>query len=40
MFKLLSEYTKPQDERMEELSESSKHFNEWTKKLIIGNLIN
>ena len=40
MFKLLSEYTKVQDERMEELSECQNTLMSEQKNLIIGNLIN
>ena len=40
MFKLLSEYTKSQDERMKELSESQNTLMSEQKSLIIGNLIN
>jgi len=36
MFKLLSEYTKVQDERMKKLSESQNFIiSEWTKKFTI-----
>ena len=40
MFKLLSEYTKAQDERMKELSESQNTLMSEQKNLIIGNQIN
>ena len=40
MFKLLIEYTKSQDERMKELSESQNTLMSEQKKLIIGNQIN
>ena len=40
MFKLLIEYTKSQDERMEELSECQNTLMSEQKNLIIGNLIN
>ena len=40
MFKLLSEYTKVQDERMKELSECQNTLMSEQKNLIIGNQIN
>ena len=40
MFKLLIEYTKSQDERMKELSESQNTLMSEQKILIIGNPIN
>ena len=40
MFNLLSEYTKPQEERMKELSENQNTLMSEQKKLIIGNQIN
>ena len=40
MFKLLSEYIKAQDERMEELSECQNTLMSEKKNLIIGNQIN
>ena len=40
MFKLLSEYTKSQNERMKELSENQNNLMGEQKKLIFGNPIN
>ena len=40
MFNLLSEYTRTQNERMEELSENQNTLMSEQKNLIIGNQIN